>query len=145
MENASKALLIAGAILIAIVLITFGVMILSQGSEIIKSSSMSETEIATFNAKFTSFEGDSVRGSKVNSLFNTVIQNNLSQEDDGKKVEVGQTTTGTEWLSKSATNVTNKADTGKTYTVKCDYSDTGLINHITVTQNGSTTTTTPSE
>ena len=40
MENASKALLIAGAILIAIVLITFGVIILGQGSEIINSSSL---------------------------------------------------------------------------------------------------------
>ncbi len=134
MENASKALLIAGAILIAIVLITFGVIILGQGSEIINNSSMSETEISTFNAKFTSFEGTKVRGSKVNSLLNTVLQNNISQEDESKKVEVGSTDNGTDWLTKSATNIGNKADTGKTYSVKCSYnSTTGLINNITVT------------
>lgn len=144
MENASKALLIAGAILIAIVLITFGVMILGQGSEIIKSSSMSETEISTFNAKFTSFEGKKVRGSKVNSLLNTVVQNNLSQDDDGKKVEVGSTENGKEWLAKTDTGVANgkKADTGITYSVTCSYSDAGLINHITITPGPTTTTTT---
>lgn len=132
MENASKALLIAGAILIAIVLITFGVIILGQGSEIINSSSMSETEIATFNAKFTAFEGDKVRGSKVNSLLNTVIQNNISQEDDGKKVKV---TGGKVDLGTDATEITNKADTGKTYKVKCSYnSKTGLIEEIKVTE-----------
>lgn len=136
MENASKALIIAGAILIAIVLITFGVIILGQGSEIVKSSSMSETEVSTFNAKFTSFEGDKVRGSKVNSLFNTVIQNNLSQDDEGKKVEVGKSAgTSNEWVTKTATSISTKADTGKTYTVSCEYSATGLINHIIVTQN----------
>ena len=99
MENASKALLIAGAILIAIVLITFGVMILGQGSEIINNSSMSETEVSTFNAKFTAFEGDKVRGSKVNSLLNTVIQNNLAQDDDGKKVTVTDSSDNTTKVS----------------------------------------------
>lgn len=36
MENASKALIIAGAILISIVLITLGVVILGQGQEVCK-------------------------------------------------------------------------------------------------------------
>ncbi len=139
MENASKALLIAGAILIAIVLITFGVIILGQGSEIINNASMSETEVSTFNAKFTAFEGDKVRGSKVNSLLNTVVQNNLSQDDDGKKVEVGSGLNTSNWLAKGATSIGAKADTGKVYNVKCNYSSNGLINHITVTPEPPTT------
>lgn len=136
MENASKALIIAGAILIAIVLITFGVIILNQGSEVIKSSSMTETEVATFNAKFTTFEGDNVRGSKVNSLLNTVVQHNLSQDDEGKKVSVGKSTgSSTDWLTTSASNVSSKADTGKVYKVTCEYNtNTGLINHIVVSE-----------
>lgn len=129
MENAAKALIIAGAILISIVLITFGVMILGQGSSVIKDASMSETEVSTFNAKFTSFEGSKVRGSKVNSLINTVIQNNLSQDDDGKKVSItGSITVDTKDTDSSG----KKADTGKTYEVICEYSENGLINTITV-------------
>ena len=41
MENASKALIIAGAILISIVLITLGVVILGQGQEVVNSSNSS--------------------------------------------------------------------------------------------------------
>ncbi len=133
MENASKALIIAGAILIAIVLITFGVIILNQGSEVVKSSSMTETEIATFNAKFTTFEGKKVRGSKVNSLINTVIQSNLSQDDEAKKVQVGKTATGFDYVKKDQTSAGDtKIDTGKIYSVECKYSNSGLVNQIIV-------------
>lgn len=132
MENASKALIIAGAILIAIVLITFGVIILGQGSEIINSSSMSETEVAAFNAKFTAFEGTKVRGSKVNSLLNTVLQHNLSQEDNSTKVTVNSAATDGIKITKESENIGTKAETGKTYNVKCTYGATGLITDITV-------------
>lgn len=133
MENASKALIIAGAILISIVLITFGVIILNQGSQVINNTSLSETEVATFNAKFTGFEGEMVRGSKVNSLLTVVVQNNIAQDDVGKKVEV----TGDIKLANDATSTgDNKADTGATYKVECEYTGTtGLINEIKITKN----------
>lgn len=138
MENASKALIIAGAILISIVLITFGVIILNQGSQVINNTSLSETEVSTFNAKFTGFEGSMVRGSKVNSLLNTVVQNNMTQDDVGKKVEV----TGDIKLVKNATSISGvKADTGKTYVVTCNYNPTtGLISSISVNEAGKTNT-----
>ncbi len=134
MENASKALIIAGAILISIVLITFGVIILNQGSEVINNSSLSETEVTTFNAKFTPFAGQNVRGSKVNSLLNTVLQNNLSQDDEGKKVKV---TGGAVNLETDSKTISKKADSGKTYTVECVYNEKGsaIINEIKITEN----------
>ena len=133
MENASKALIIAGAILISIVLITFGVMILGQGSEVIKTSDMSETEVSTFNAKFTSFQGTKVRGSKVNSLINTVIQNNMSQDDPGKKVKICDSNENDVVIATTVTNMEHRADTGHTYNVSCHYNNnTGLIDYILV-------------
>ena len=46
MENASKALIIAGSILVSIVIITLGVMIVSNVTETIqKNSSLTEQEI----------------------------------------------------------------------------------------------------
>ncbi len=128
MENASKALLIAAAILIAIVLITFGVIVLGQGSEIINNTSMSETEVTTFNAKFTAFAGKNVRGSKVNSLLNTVVQSNLAQDDPGKKVSVDGKVT----ISTDATEVKDKVDTGENYSVSITYKKNGLIEKITI-------------
>lgn len=47
MENASKALIIAGAILISIVLITLGVVILGQGQEVVNSSNMDAQAISS--------------------------------------------------------------------------------------------------
>ena len=131
MENASKALIIAGAILISIVLITFGVMILGQGSEVIKGADMSETEVSTFNAKFTQYIGDNVRGSKVNSLVSTVIQNNLAQSDEGKKVKI--TKDDKEWV-KTDTTGSARVDTGMSYKVEAVYNASGLINEIKLTE-----------
>ena len=53
MENASKALIIAGAILLAILLISLGIMIFNQAQSVVDGSGMSEAELSTFNSKFT--------------------------------------------------------------------------------------------
>ena len=84
MENASKALIIAGAILISIVLITLGVVILGQGQEVVNSSNMDAQAISSFNSQFTQYEGDSVTGSRVNTLINAVISSNTVSNRDGE-------------------------------------------------------------
>ena len=71
MENATKALLIAAAILIAIVLVSIGVFVLRQGQDAIGSVNMSESEILAFNSKFDSYAGTQ-RGSSVKALANRV-------------------------------------------------------------------------
>ena len=45
MENASKALIIAGAILLSILIISLGILIFSQAQDTINSINMSEQEI----------------------------------------------------------------------------------------------------
>ena len=52
MENASKALIIAGAILLAILLISLGIMIFNQASNTVSNSGMTEAEVTSFNNKF---------------------------------------------------------------------------------------------
>lgn len=141
MENASKALIIAGAILLSILIISLGIFIFNQASEITKSSNLSEVEVLQFNEKFTSFEGENVRGSEVNSLLNRVAQNNIANQDDESK-KVAVTVTASNWSvekhgisNKKITSVTSKALTGKTYKVTCGQeknSKTGLIQNITI-------------
>ena len=67
MENASKALIIAGAILIAIVLITLGVVILQQGNSTTGAgeTALNSREIESFNSQFQQYEGESVSGTRV--------------------------------------------------------------------------------
>ena len=79
MENATKALLIAGSILIAILLIAIGMRVFSSTSGTTDSveSTMSSTEIATFNNKFTQYVGTRNKA-QVMALLNVAISNNAT-------------------------------------------------------------------
>lgn len=134
MENASKALIIAGAILLAILIISLGIMIYNQAAGVVNNNAMSEVEITQYNSKFTQYEGKSVKGSTVRSMLQIVYTHNLSQDSSDRKLGVGKTKTTYEYLSLSASPDTDGIPTGATYEVKCDYNTKGLVNHITVVQ-----------
>ena len=134
MENASKALIIAGAILLAILIISLGIMIYNQASGVVNNNAMSEVDITSFNQKFTQYEG-SQRGTTIRALLQAVLSNNLSVDDDDRKVSVDGDIT----MDSSATSApTDSVATGATYTVKCNYSqgggNQGLVNSITITK-----------
>ena len=59
MENASKALIIAGAILISILLITIGIVLINSGRDITETgtSTMQSQKIQGFNNQFVNYEG----------------------------------------------------------------------------------------
>ena len=57
MENASKALIIAGAILLSILIISLGIMVFQNAKSTVGSADMSETEMQAFNGKFSSYLG----------------------------------------------------------------------------------------
>lgn len=87
MENATKALIIAAAILIAIVLISIGVFVLRQGQDAMSSVDMSEAQIMAFNSKFDTYAGTQ-RGSQVNALIDRVIASNREQKAAGGDASV---------------------------------------------------------
>ena len=59
MENASQALIIAGTILIALIILSIGVYLVSNYRQVGESYEQTKeiTEITKFNANFTKFEG----------------------------------------------------------------------------------------
>ena len=147
MENASKALIIAGAILISIVLITLGVVILGQGQEVVNSSNMDAQAISSFNSQFTQYEGDSVTGSRVNTLINAVISSNTVSNRDGEVNKLINITVanGTDITLKTSTastasdityvsGVTTRAKSGTIYKVTVDYGTAEYINTITISK-----------
>lgn len=79
MENASKALIIAGAILLAILLISLGILIFRQAQGAINGSGMSDAELTTFNYKFTKYEGTQT-GSTIRAMVQEVMTNNNNAE-----------------------------------------------------------------
>lgn len=139
MENASKALIIAGAILLSILIISLGILIFSQAQDTINSVNMSEQEIQAFNNKFTPYQGDNVRGSQVNALVQAVVSNNQSAFENGETTTKGITIKGTAGVSitppttaAAASNVTfTKLASGTFYKVTFKYTNS-LVHEITI-------------
>ena len=120
MENATKALIIAASILIAIVLITLGVFVLGQGTTMVKENSdMTAEQVTAYNAKWEPFLGTKVSGSKVKQLIRTQIQ--------AKKIDSSKAPT--------LDGITTEGDinTVKTYSVTPTYDDkSGVISNINI-------------
>ena len=131
MENASKALIIAGAILLSILIISLGIMIFNQASGVVNNNAMTEVEVSTFNEKFTQYLGDKVRGANVKALLNAIKANNMSTDDTSKQISLD---TSGDIASLDAT-----PETGSTYMVevadKDGYTTGGLIKTIKITKN----------
>ena len=130
MENASKALIIAGAILISIVLIGVGVLIVGNAQGIFNqgSTQMSQMEISAFNEPFLAFEGRQ-SGSNVRSLLQKVATHNVTYaEDTDKQIQINGTVLTQDKLSSTK----SKVGVGSTYTVSFEYhkDNSGLILNI---------------
>lgn len=93
MENASKALIIAGAILISILLISVGIILINSGKNVVSQgdAGMQSYQIQTFNGEFTAFEGD-IKGSQVRNIVSKVNASNAT--DDAHQVTVISTANG---------------------------------------------------
>ncbi len=80
MENASKALIIAGAILISILLISIGILILNstRGTTDSAKNTISDLEIIAFNSKFTPYEGSNKSSKEITQLLDNIISSNTS-------------------------------------------------------------------
>ena len=130
MENASKALIIAGAILLAILIISLGILIYNQAAGIANGNAMSEVEITEFNTQFTQYQGTQ-SGTSVRSLLQKVVSSNLNDNNEGKEVEVaGAVTIGTTDNDPQIEQIS----TGKRYTVTFEYNDQGLIDTINIAE-----------
>lgn len=80
MENASKALIIAGAILLSILIIALGMYIFNQARGAMNMDALDSATRNTFNNPIENYEGSGQLGSNVNSLLNDLIANATTNE-----------------------------------------------------------------
>lgn len=85
MENASKALLMAGGILIALLIISLFVYMFTSASDIFETKENIErtAEIEEYNKQYESYNRQLLRGTDLISLMNKVISDNSKYEDEG--------------------------------------------------------------
>lgn len=81
MENASKALVIAGAILVSIMIIGLGVVILNNVSGVIKGANVDKQAAQANNDPFTSVFGENVSAQSVKTLVDSIRANNITAEN----------------------------------------------------------------
>lgn len=145
MENASKALIIAGAILITIVVISLGVVVFQNMSASARNQAdMTEQQIASFNSKLTPYFGNNISGSQVNTLLDRVMAINQTakkNEDTTQRVSVYIGDEGSKssyyikFTSADAnilTGTTRKASSGTFYKVTGVADSNGLFTEIYV-------------
>lgn len=150
MENASKALIIAGAILLSILIIALGIFIFNAAKGAVNTDSLDATEIETFNQQFTMYEGDRVNGSSVKELLAKCVTNAGTNANSAERLPniVYQDTSSTGPNVNAAINNINstvanthitemnqlKAKISAThyYKVEFNYSTSGIIDTITI-------------
>ena len=139
MENASKALIIAGAILI----IGLGIFIYRQAANTVSDTGMDQLAIQQFNAQFTQYDSKTVSGGSARALYDTVVNNN-NTDTEKRFVSlnlVAKTADGTKNIVLADTDA-SKVDGSKSdikasakYKVKIEPdTKTGLTNKITITE-----------
>lgn len=149
MENASKALIIAGAILLSIAIIGIGMYIYTTAQQTIQSANMSQQEITTYNSEFIKYEGTQ-NGSNVKALLQTIRSHNSVNADEiSKCITVVQDDTGIDNVIEADDDGSSTAEinhilastySGVQYTVKFGYTNSGLIKRISIVKKVTTTT-----
>lgn len=133
MENATKALIIAGAILVSILIISIGIVIVNAGMGVqdVATGKMDAQAIQAFNSTFINYGGEQ-RGSSVRTLLQAIIANNAANPDT--QVTVSGLGTDPNTVMSAV-----KPSSRYTVTIKTDPSS-GLVNNVDIAQSTGATT-----
>ena len=139
MENASKALIIAGAILLAILIIGLGMFIYQQASGAMSGTGLESEKANAYHSEFKQYEG-TISGSNARALYEKIASHNRVNTDDYSlqiTLTIGDTelTGGVFEPTADATiPTTNDLKAGQTYHVTFDYNKSGYITKCNIKQ-----------
>ena len=138
MENASKALIIAGAILLAILIIALGVYIFNQAKSTTNVDELTNQQAQAHNNTFFNYEG-SINGTQAKALIDEIRTNNQSMPDLGDILVTSDVVSmNKEKDNTKLANLKNSFETTSKYTVTItDYQTTecqykGYVTGITI-------------
>ena len=145
MENASKALIIAGAILLSILLISLGIMVYNNAKGTVSDANLDAETTQAFNTKITQYCGTDKTGTTMNSLVDAISSLNGSQKGKATQhfinLKIANGTNGA--TSNTAVNFTKDTTTASypsfsnSYRYKATYKTdgSGYINEVTIANN----------
>ena len=85
MENASKALIIAGAILLSILIIALGIYVFNMAKGATNTDQLDDLAITAFNNSFTNYQGMK-SGSEVVALLDMMVSSTIKNEGNADKL-----------------------------------------------------------
>ena len=133
MENASKALIIAGAILLSILLISLGIMVYNNAKGTIGDANLDAESAQAFNTKISQYCGSKKNAATMNSLVDAINASNGSQNGKANahkiKLDTSKCTNGITGKGTSTPSFANTATYTATYTVDAN----GYINQVIIT------------
>ncbi len=139
MENAAKALIMAASVLIAIVIISAFILMMSNLTSYQESSYQSNlsAQIAEFNNQFVTYDRSNIRGSDMISLMNRVSDYNIRYVNSEGFTEMQITIKMNGYNDELAFDGTNRIITESQYTQDNIYLIVGQPNLTTVNGLGS--------
>ena len=147
MENASKALIIAGAILLSILLISLGILVYNNAKDTATGTNLDSEKAQTFNTKISQYCGNKKSATDMNSLMDAIAASNGAQNKLAEserhyisvetEVSQGGYITGGGIITVTAANVPQGVtypsfNTGTTYTATYITGADGYINKVKV-------------
>ena len=142
MENASKALIIAGAILLAILLISLGIYIFTGAQDVTKNSGLDAQEVSVFNSAMLKYEGTNKSLSDIRAIKNEAVVANKKLKQEGKNIGSNNSSNLIEikfndarpvLASEFDTTQENFSESEKKYTITLKYNEaTGLVRTIEI-------------
>ena len=138
MENASKALIIAGAILLAILIIALGVYIFNQARSATNMDDLSNQQVEAHNATFQNYEG-TINGTQAKALIDAIRNNNQRMPDLGDIAVDGVTGTNISDMTKLAEEKNKYEATSQYVVANTGYQQTagqyqGYVTKIKITK-----------
>lgn len=152
MENASKALVMAGSVLLAILIIALGMTIFNTAKNSADTTALDATEVSMFNSKFERYSGNQL-GSQVKSLISFAVSNASTNAEEPIKLptvyyhkedgSLGEIATminpgggfygsiDTFYIDKLS-NIRNILKSTHTYNVILEYGESGIVDKITI-------------
>jgi len=135
MENASKALIIAGAILLSILIISLGIVVVNNTRTTIDKANVSQQEVQTFNSRFEAYVGNDKSASDVRALVSLVISSNGAENTNKTNHFISCTngdlpSAGPGTTTKPTVKMPTDLVAGSKYTITVGYDSNGYIDKI---------------
>lgn len=147
MENASKALIIAGAILLSILLISLGILVYNNAKGTVSDSNLDSEAAQTFNTKISQYCGRKKNSNDMNGLVAAIASSNGAQKGKADQhyisITIDSTITSDYYTGGSVSDAQAKAtgtsypnfSAGITYQASYTTDDAGYINAVTIKKN----------